>query len=38
MRYDFVREANGWKIYAIAGSSDSEAWSIRKMLTNSLKS
>jgi hypothetical protein len=38
VRYDFVREANGWKIDDIKGSSDGEAWSIRKMLTDSLKS
>ncbi|OAE98598.1 hypothetical protein AYJ54_34170 [Bradyrhizobium centrolobii] len=38
VRYDFVREANSWKIDDIRGSSDGEAWSIRKMLTDSLKS
>ena len=38
VRYDFVREAGGWKIDDIKGSSDGEAWSIRKMLTDSLKS
>ncbi|OAF12155.1 DUF3828 domain-containing protein [Bradyrhizobium neotropicale] len=38
VRYDFVREANSWKIDDIKGSSDGEAWSIRKMLTDSLKS
>lgn len=38
VRYDFVREANGWKIDDIKGSSGGEAWSIRKMLTDSLKS
>jgi hypothetical protein len=38
VRYDFVREAGGWKIDDIKGSSDGEAWSIRKMLTESLKS
>jgi hypothetical protein len=38
MRYDFVREANSWKIDDIKGSSDGEAWSIRKMLTDALKS
>jgi hypothetical protein len=37
VRYDFVREAGGWKIDDIKGSSDGEAWSIRKMLTDSLK-
>ena len=38
VRYDFVREADGWKIDDIKGSSDGEAWSIRKMLADSLKS
>lgn len=38
LRYDFVREANSWKIDDIKGSSDGEAWSIREMLTNALKS
>jgi hypothetical protein len=38
VRYDFVREANSWKIDDIRGSSDGESWSIRKMLGNSLKS
>ena len=38
VRYDLVREANSWKIDDIKGSSDGEAWSIRKMLTDSLKS
>lgn len=37
VRYDFVREANSWRIDDIRGSSDGEAWSIRKMLTDSLK-
>ncbi|MCP1741187.1 protein-tyrosine-phosphatase [Bradyrhizobium japonicum] len=37
VRYDFVREANSWRIDDIKGSSDGEAWSIRKMLTDSLK-
>ena len=37
VRYDFVREADGWKIDDIKGSSDGEAWAIRKMLTASLK-
>jgi Protein of unknown function (DUF3828) len=37
VRYDFVREANDWKIDDIRGSSDGEAWSIRKMLADSLK-
>lgn len=38
VRYDFVREAGSWRIDDIRGSSDGEAWSIRKMLTDSLKS
>jgi hypothetical protein len=37
IRYDFVREAAGWKIDDIKGSSDGEAWSIRAMLSDSLK-
>ena len=38
VHYDFVREANSWKIDDIKGSSDGEPWSIRKMLTDALKS
>jgi len=38
VRYDFVREAGSWRIDDITGASDGEAWSIRKMLTDSLKS
>lgn len=38
VRYEFVREANAWKIDDIRGSSDGESWSIRKMLGDSLKS
>lgn len=38
MRYDLVREAGRWRIDDIKGWSDGEAWSIRKMLTDSLKS
>ena len=37
IHYDFVREATGWKIDDIKGSGDGEAWSIRAMLTDSLK-
>jgi hypothetical protein len=37
VRYDFVREAGGWKIDDIRGKSDGEPWSIRDMLTTSLK-
>jgi Protein of unknown function (DUF3828) len=34
---DFVHEPTGWKIDDIKGSGDGEAWSIRAMLTDSLK-
>jgi hypothetical protein len=37
VRYDFVREANGWKIDDIKGKADGEPWSIRDMLNDSLK-
>jgi Protein of unknown function (DUF3828) len=37
VRYDFVREASGWKIDDISGASDGEAWSVRAMLADSLK-
>jgi len=37
IRYEFVREAGGWKIDDIKGSSDGEVWSIRAMLSDSLK-
>ena len=37
VRYDFVREAGHWKIDDIKGASDGEPWSIRAMLTDSLK-
>jgi hypothetical protein len=37
VHYDFVREAGQWKIDDIAGSSDGETWSIRAMLSDSLK-
>lgn len=37
VRYEFVREANSWRIDDIKGSSDGQPWSIRKMLTDSLK-
>ncbi|TPQ34571.1 DUF3828 domain-containing protein [Bradyrhizobium guangdongense] len=37
VRYEFVHEAGSWRIDDIKGSSDGEAWSIRKMLTDSLK-
>jgi hypothetical protein len=38
VRYEFAHEAGSWKIDDIKGASDGEAWSIRKMLTDSLKS
>jgi hypothetical protein len=38
IRYEFVREGANWKIDDISGSSDGQLWSIRKMLTESLKS
>jgi hypothetical protein len=38
IRYSFVRDDGRWKIDDISGSSDGEAWSIRGMLTDSLKS
>ena len=37
IHYEFVREASGWKIDDIKGSGDGEAWSIRAMLSHSLK-
>ena len=37
IRYNFVREGGQWKIDDISGSSDGEPWSIRDMLTDSLK-
>jgi hypothetical protein len=37
IRYSFVRDSGQWKIDDISGSSDGEAWSIRSMLTDSLK-
>jgi hypothetical protein len=37
IRYSFVLEAKQWKIDDISGSSDGEPWSIRDMLTDSLK-
>ena len=37
VHYDFVREGGGWKIDDIKGSVDGEAWSIRAMLEESLK-
>jgi hypothetical protein len=37
VRYVFVRDAGLWKIDDISGSIDGEPWSIRDMLTESLK-
>jgi Protein of unknown function (DUF3828) len=37
IRYTFVREDKQWKIDDISGSSAGEPWSIRDLLTNSLK-
>jgi hypothetical protein len=37
VRYDFVRDGPQWKIDDVRGASDGEPWSIRGMLTHSLK-
>lgn len=37
VRYDFVRDGGHWKIDDIRGAVDGEAWSVRQLLTNSLK-
>ena len=37
VRYDFVREVNGWMIDDIKGKADGEPWSVRDMLTTSLR-
>ena len=37
VRYDFVREANSWKIDDIKGAVDGSPWSVRALLVNSLK-
>ncbi len=37
IRYNLVREDRKWKIDDISGTIDGEAWSIRDMLTESLK-
>src|SRR5277367_4744144 len=37
VRYDFVRDGGKWKIDDITGSSDGEPWSVRAMLSHSLK-
>jgi hypothetical protein len=36
-RYVLLREVNSWKIDDIKGASDGQAWSIRRMSTDSLK-
>ena len=37
IRYNFVHDNGRWKIDDISGASDGEKWSIRAMLTDSLK-
>ncbi len=37
IRYDFVREAGGWKIDDIRSAVDGKPWSIRRLLVNYLK-
>ena len=37
IRYDFVRDAGQWKIDDIKGAVDGKPWSIRAILTDSLK-
>lgn len=37
VRYDFVRDGGHWKIDDIRGAVDGKPWSIRTLLTNSLK-
>jgi hypothetical protein len=37
VRYELAREGKDWKIDDIKGASDGEPWSIRAMLTDSLK-
>ncbi|UZE47100.1 DUF3828 domain-containing protein [Rhodopseudomonas sp. P2A-2r] len=37
IRYDFVRDGGHWKIDDIRGAVDGEAWSVRQLLTDSLK-
>jgi len=37
IRYDFVRDGAHWRIDDIRGASDGEAWSVREVLTQSLK-
>ena len=37
VRYDFVRDGGHWKIDDIRGAVDGKPWSVRALLTNSLK-
>jgi hypothetical protein len=37
IRYDFVRDAGQWKIDDISGAEDGKPWSLRSMLSDSLK-
>src|SRR5262249_38409301 len=37
IRYDFVRDGGHWKIDDIRGSVDGKPWSLRALLTRSLK-
>jgi Protein of unknown function (DUF3828) len=37
VRYDFVREAGGWKIDDFRGAVDGQPWSVRQLLVNYLK-
>lgn len=37
LRYDFVRDGGHWKIDDIRGASDGKPWSLRRMMTDSLK-
>ncbi|ABD07424.1 Twin-arginine translocation pathway signal [Rhodopseudomonas palustris HaA2] len=37
IRYDFVRDGGHWRIDDIRGAVDGEAWSVRKLLADSLK-
>src|SRR5829696_9204636 len=37
VRYDFVREAGGWKIDDFRGTVDGKPWSVRQLLVNYLK-
>ena len=37
VRYDFVRDGGAWKIDDIKGTVDGQPWSVRTLLTNSLK-